>query len=147
MNWRKVRPNVALRLAGLVDGEGCFSIHAHPKGNYHCALTIRLRADDREMLEHYRSELGGIGSIRIQKRTNGWAPTVTWIISDKRGVGLIRDLFTEYPLWSKKQRDFLIWAEAVDFWQYSVGYRTDWSRVAELKQQLHSIREYVEIAA
>jgi hypothetical protein len=141
-----VDPRLAFRLAGLVDGEGCFTITKTPKNGYRCAFVIKLRADDREMLERYRYGVDGIGHLRRQERKNAWAPTVAWQVEDKYGVGLIRDLFELYPLWSKKRRDFEIWAPAVDFWIHCVGYATDWTPVVEAKAELHEVRKFMETA-
>lgn len=144
---RGIKREVGLRLAGLADGEGCFSIGKHKKGTYRCYFIIKLREDDRELLERLRDGCGGIGRMHRQERTNGWAPTVRWEVGSKADVAVLRDLFRRYPPWGKKRRDFKIWAQAVDFWLYSVGGDanggTDWSPVAALKEQLHEVKRFV----
>lgn len=142
MTAEEIKPTLALRLVGLTEGEGCFYIAHQGNGNYNCGFTIKMRADDRRLLEHSQAGCGGIGSITEQPRTNGWAPTVSWQVRKKADVGVIRDLFELYPLWSKKSRDFAIWAEAADFWLHCVGYGTDWTPVADAKRRLHEIKVY-----
>jgi hypothetical protein len=139
----EIRREIGLRLASLTDGEGCFYISApRSKGNYYCAFIIRLRADDRPMLERFQAACGGIGTIQHQPRRNGWAPTVSWEIRKKAEVGVIRDLFEIYPLWSKKAGDFEIWKQAVDFCIHGVSYGTDWTPVIEAREALSAHRLY-----
>lgn len=145
---RAVEPIFGHRLAALTDGEGCFYISTpRAKGNYMCGFTIKLREDDRPMLELYRDACGGIGRLVRQERKNAWAPTCAWVVTKKSEVGFLRDLFEIYPLWSKKQRDYEVWARAVDFWMYAVGYGTDWTPLAAAKAELALVREYREVAA
>lgn len=145
---RDVEPILAIRLAALTDGEGCFYISAaRLKGNYHCGFVIKLREDDRPMLERFRDGCGGIGTLTEQPRSNLWAPTVRWEVRKKHEVGLIRDLFEIYPLWSKKRGDFEIWKHAVDFCIHCVGYGTDWTPVAEAKSELAEHRRYKNAGA
>lgn len=145
---RLVDPVIGHRLAGLVDGEGCFHISApRAKGNYFCGFVVKMREDDRELLERFRDGCHGIGTITVQARRNGWAPTAAWTVRKKKEVGFIRDLFEVYPLWSKKRRDFEIWARAVDFWLHGVGYGTDWTPMREARDELAAARVYREAAA
>ena len=142
---RDIDPIIGLRLASLADGEGCFYISTpRAKGNYMCGFTIKLREDDRPMLERFRDGCGGIGRLVRQERQNAWAPTCAWIVTRKAEVGLLRDLFELYPLWSKKRQDFEIWKHAVDFCIHCVGYRTDWSTVAQAKADLAAARTFQE---
>jgi hypothetical protein len=138
---REVDPRLALRLAGLVDGEGCFFIGKQPRAGYYCSFVVKMREDDRPMLERYRDALGGIGRLSRQARTNTWAPTIRWDVSKKREVGIIRDLFELYPLWSKKRRDFAIWRDAYDFWACVDG-RADWTPMAEASDALVAVRKF-----
>lgn len=52
--------------AGFTDGEGCFTIskrnYENPPTNYLCRFTIRLRDDDKDILEEIHNQLE-IGSI------------------------------------------------------------------------------------
>jgi hypothetical protein len=101
--------------AGFTDGEGCFDIK--PVGEYFiCRFTIGLRADDKPLLEEIQSELGGIGDLRVQRMRNGAGTQARWEVARKTEVGVLADVFTEYPLRSKKHRDFIIWKQAVGIW-------------------------------
>lgn len=144
---REIDPVIGLRLAAFADGEGCFYISsARAKGNYFCGFVIKLREDDQRVLERYRDGCGGIGRLVRQERTNAWAPTIRWEVTKKQEVGVIRDLFELYPLWSKKQRDFEIWKHAVDYCIHCVGYGTDWTPVAEAKARLAEVRRFTSVA-
>jgi hypothetical protein len=46
-----VHDEVGLRLAGLTDGEGCFFICPVNGRNWRCGFTIKMRLDDRPLLE------------------------------------------------------------------------------------------------
>jgi hypothetical protein len=139
---------LGLRLVAFADGEGCFYIsNARAKGNYFCGFVIKLREDDQPVLERYRDGCGGIGRLVREERNNAWAPTVRWEVTKKHEVGVIRDLFELYPLWSKKRQDFEIWKHAVDFCIHCVGYRTNWSPVAQAKADLAAARAYLPPAA
>jgi hypothetical protein len=141
---REIDPILGIRLAAFSDGEGCFYIsNARRKGNYFCGFVIKLREDDQPLLERFREGCGGIGRLGRQTRINGWAPTIRWDVTKKHEVGVIRDLFELYPLWSKKRRDFEVWKHAVDFCIHCVSYGTDWTPVAEAKAELAAGRVYV----
>jgi hypothetical protein len=143
-----VDPVVGFRLAGLVDGEGCFHISApRLKGNHYCSFVVKMRADDEPLLELFRDACGGIGGLYRHERKNAWAPTVSWIVRKKAEVAFIRDLFELYPLWSKKQRDFEVWARAVDFWLGVGGGSTDWTTFAAARDELRAVRQFEEVAA
>lgn len=143
-----IGPAAANRLAALADGEGCFYISApRLRGNYYCSFIIKLRADDEPLLARIQEVCGGIGRLVRQERRNGWAPTVAWTVERKAEVGFLRDLFELYPLWSKKQRDFAVWARAVDFWLSVGGGKTDWTPFREAREELRGLREYREAAA
>lgn len=96
-------------IAGFVDGEGCFFI-----GKETCSFIIKLRADDRDLLEWIQSQFGGIGKIRdasgaIGNRNPQVALTVT------RHVELVwlTEFFDVFRLVGKKRRDYAIWRDAV----------------------------------
>jgi len=107
-------PGFCSWLAGLVDGEGSFSLK-HAARQWWTEGTIKLRDDDRPMLEMIRKELGR-GRCYQQREKNPQLPNVRpqYILrfhtaADTR---FIVALFERYPLRSKKKREFEIWAEA-----------------------------------
>src|SRR4051812_7719960 len=84
------------------DGEGCFSIAKTPWG-FRCELIIKLRGDDRPMLERIASELG-IGTICSGKHTsegNG-KPWVRWTVGKKSELIRVTEILDAFSLQSKK---------------------------------------------
>lgn len=132
-------------LAGLVDGEGCFYITTpRVKGNTGCGFIVKLRADDRPLLTACR-DLVGVGRLTLSPRRNDWAPTFEWRVTKKAELLVIVELFRRFPLRSRKARDFEIWSEAVDYWNYCItGRHSDWSFLEQAKAQLAAVRTYVE---
>lgn len=94
--------------AGLVDGEGCFYI-----GNNGCVFLINMRADEGPMLEEIRDELG-LGRIHYRVGTDGSLrnPSCRYEVSKKKECVALTHLFDEFPLRSKKARDYQVWREA-----------------------------------
>lgn len=109
--------------AGFVDGEGCFEIHKQTrKGNYSCRLTIKLRADDREVLEHIVA-VTGIGRVahhRANPDGRKSADQVYWQALTKPECLTLIEIFDRFPLRSKKARDFDIWRKAVMVWSEAI---------------------------
>lgn len=139
-------------LAGLIDGEGSFTISPNRPG-FVCRLSISLRADDSQIL-YLIAERTGIGkmnakscSVRDGARRR---PQTLWRVQTKADCGTVVSILDVFPLRAKKARDYAIWREAVMvmaqmqpvhavYWQRRA---LDWARVSELKQQLAEAREY-----
>lgn len=102
--------------AGLVDGEGCFSITA-----LKAQFIIGLRDDDRPMLERVRADLGGPGKIYcIDRGANDVRrPMARWNISRRNELLWLTRFFDFFELQSKKRRDYDVWREAVIDWYCS----------------------------
>lgn len=121
-------------LAGLVDGEGCFALWTRRRRvgrSDDCRVVsfvfkIALRSDDKPVLEHVQTLLGGIGVIQVNRRTahqsgryvyNGRAsrgnPIAQFTVNDKSHLLEVVQVFRQFPLRSKKRRDFDVWAEAL----------------------------------
>jgi len=109
-------------LAGMIDGDGCFTIHCKDGKYFSCRLSLGLRRDDLEILQRIQKTLG-TGHITIKdEKTNGKYPQAVWSvtrISDL--INIIIPLFRRYPLRTKKQQDFGIWSQAVNLLS-SKGY-------------------------
>jgi len=106
-------------LAGLTDGEGCFAITKPTEGagNYQlrCSFIILLRDDDASILQACQ-RITGLGKIYHRLGPKGkpsHKPQTRWVVGDRVGCLGIVDLFTRYPLRSKKARVFEIWKQAV----------------------------------
>lgn len=142
-----IDPAFGYWLAGFADGEGCFRIHRHPRGYYACFFEIKLRSDDRPILEDIRNQLG-VGSIYDQGcRTNSYgvssSSTVMFRTFNKSECTVIRDVFSLYPLRAKKAEDCSIWSKAVDFW---IAHKRgdSWSDMAVLADRLEFSRKFKE---
>jgi LAGLIDADG endonuclease len=129
-----VNAEVGFRLAGLTDGEGCFSIATN-----HCAFVVKMRADDRPLLERIRSEVGSPGRFANAKGLGETQkPQVSWIISRKAELLWLTEVFDAFPLWSKKARDYEIWREAVIAWYSGL---TDFTAYREAIREAREYRE------
>jgi len=133
-------------LAGFFDGEGCFLIDRRrgrrPRIDLHCCATIRLRSDDLPLLRNIRRKTG-IGSVRGPYAYTGTIrnahPQAGWTVHNKADCDALREIFRRHPLRSKKQRDFLVWSQALDAWS-----RRDWPAMERLKLELEDGRRWVE---
>ncbi|UXE03958.1 DNA methylase [Mycobacterium phage Phalconet] len=136
-------------LAGLIDGEGCFTIKAHTRGTHAPSFAIKLRADDVAVLEHARRTLGA-GTVTIERRAEG-NDMARWVVGDKAGCQRLVDLLDKYPLRAKKRIDYWTWREAVCEWT-GRGRGNRWhgaadnERMAALRERLMSGRAYTDIA-
>jgi hypothetical protein len=107
-------------IAGFVDGEGCFALKfvrsvRHERKNsptyfyWGLEFAIVLRADDKEILEKIKETLG-CGSVSGANKAGAARFSVSkWDdLSNK-----ILPFFEKYPLRAKKQKDYLLWMEAL----------------------------------
>lgn len=130
-------------LSGLTDGEGCFTIERSKqkrKWTYRCAFYIKLRDDDIRLLQWLQRSTG-LGTIRRQNRTDGSKPSATWAVYRKAEVMQLARIFDEFPLRSKKRRDWMTWCRAVEFWA-DVSYGVDWAPMEEHYHAIKYVREY-----
>lgn len=124
--------------AGLVDGEGCFSVSRAGVVEF----VIQLRDDDTEFLATLRDELGGIGRFsRATMRGPNARPLVRWSIGRRKEVRWLVDLLDAYPLRLKKARDYAIWREAAIDWYCGASAR----ELGEFADRLREAREYREL--
>lgn len=106
-------------IAGLVDGEGCFSLtyrkdvkkfKSSEKVYYEwkVCFAILLRIDDAGLLENVRNTLG-IGALYLGKHE---AQLRVNDLNDLYNV--IVPFFKKNKLFGKKKQDFKLWAKAVE---------------------------------
>lgn len=136
-------------LAGFTDGEGCFLVRRHERGTHTCAFQIKLRRDDRAVLERIRRFVG-YGTVRDEDGEGSSSPKAVYVVQDKEGCEALVGLFRRYPLTAKKANDFEVWAEAVWEWlERPRGNRwygqADQSRAALLKARLEDVRRYTDV--
>ena len=118
-------PNgLAWWLTGFTDGEGCFSLwKAWNRGQaekaWRSVFVIGLRADDEPVLQEIRAYWGDIGRIHLwpsyAPASSNAKPTVDYRISSVEDLcRVVIPHFEQYPLRSKKQRDFAIWKQGTE---------------------------------
>jgi len=136
-------------LAGLVDGEGCFTLGV--KNGVGPRFSLGLRKDDRPVLEMIQRTLGfGVLSNRERgpadraKMPNANPQTVFECRNTGQCAALVK-VFRRFPLQAKKSRDFAIWAEAVDL-MLEGGASAGMNRDAfiALANRLVAVRKYVD---
>ncbi|WP_313237837.1 DNA methyltransferase [Delftia acidovorans] len=137
-------------LAGFTDGEGCFRVQRHERGTHTCAFQIKLRRDDKTVLERIRRFVG-YGTVRNIEGEGNSNPQAVYVVQDKEGCEILVGLFRRYPLTAKKANDFEVWSEAVWEWlDRPRGNRwhgqSDQSRAAILKARLEDVRRYTDVA-
>jgi hypothetical protein len=137
-------------LSGLIDGEAHFSIERIKGRNYSMHFALKLRDDDREVLEICR-RMTGLGRLydcpASDTKYHKANPQCAWRVYTKADVRALVELLDRYPLRSKKYRDYEIWREAVLLHEtFKPGTRwtgtADYSKFAELKQKLQEGRRY-----
>lgn len=142
--------------SGLVDGEGTFNILLHKSGPVPC-FKLALRVDDGFLIELIKMQLG-FGKIYYYHHTSKGRnnnPQVIFQTSKKLELQRLVELFRKYPLRSKKQEDFRIWAEAVRAYQTGNVHGNRWTgprntirnkTLLSLKQNLEFHRRFKEAA-
>jgi len=115
--------------SGLVDGEGYFHLVRRSNGRFETEFVINLRRDDIGVLAEIHATLG-IG--RLYSRINDSKQRNQGIQASDRTrwrcyriaelITVLVPLFEEYPLHSKKNRDYGIWKKAA-FLKYQGAHR------------------------
>jgi len=139
--------------AGFVDGEGCFRIHREKSGAYYaCHFSIKLRRDDRPILERI-ARLTGVGRVFDEDHHSpdrpGAHPQAVYLVQDRDGCIVIRDFFQRFPLRAKKLREFREWSDALDDWiRQERGNRwhgaSDKSAMERRWLRMKRLREYAD---
>ena len=139
-----IPPNFWAWLAGLSDGEACFSItHTGGSGTaYAVNYLVVLRADDWPVLQ-MAQEVSGLGDLRKRKATGTSHPQVAWQVRSLADCKILAAGFDSAGgLFAKKNRDFVIWKEAMGLIEaYGGGrYSPVGTRLGELKKLLHATK-------
>lgn len=100
--------------AGFVDGEGSFIIGAPSMNTPRCAFRVKLRVDDRDILDEIAAMLG---HGRVVEVSNGrWNRQAVFQVQSKAGCAALVEIFDTHPLRAKKCRDYANWRLAVLAW-------------------------------
>ena len=104
-------------LAGISSGEATFysRIKDLPSGNstVYNEFKITLRVDDKPLLDSIQRRLG-VGQVHRVKAYGGAKAQASYRVIDKHEQEYVLvPIFEEYPLASKKEKDFEIWKEIV----------------------------------
>ncbi len=108
-------------LAGLIDGEGCFTVayNGPPRkagGRYfQPRLALGVRADDDLGIREIQARTG-IGHVRTSKAMER-SPVVTWSVESKADCLALVHILDRTRLRLKKGRDYELWRAAVFEWQ------------------------------
>lgn len=130
-------------LAGFIAGEGSFVVTKMSREfGYVCRLVVQVRDDDSAILEEIQARTG-LGYLCPHKPRGNINPGLTWNVSKKADVVALVDILDRFPLRAKKERDYLIWKQAVQEWGKAIsGKKFDWSHMAVLKEKLQEGRKY-----
>lgn len=141
-------------ISGFTDGEGCFSLFLNTEKRKRKAgfisvyrywittFSFTLRIDDMEILNNIRDYFG-CGVAYLLKGKNAHAFYL--VRSRKELVSAIIPHFDKYPLQAKKNRDFILWKEAVliltnsDKNRVKIGDKQSFSKIEE--ERLIEIRK------
>ena len=147
MSRHKLDPAFGNWFAGFTDGEGCFQIvQRQPDvSRWTCTFAIGLRADDRLLLETIHDRLG-MGCLVDSPRRDATNPSCKLEVYKKADCQCLMDIFSDFPLQSKKQRDYELWGVAVTMWGQQYWSRHTSVREMEnygiiMKQLQHELRE------
>lgn len=144
-------------LAGFIDGEGSFNI-SHHAGNYQPRFSLKLRDDDSDILKDIRDFIG-TGTLRANKCSPITSKYYSANAKNQFRLDVVGSdnmklvsILDEYPLRSKKSRDYKFWKEAVEI--YSASLFNRWSdpelkkirnnKILILKTSMEDVRKYHE---
>lgn len=134
-----VEPEAGAWIAGLIDGEGSFSIRKMQRGDYPCHFQLSLRVDDADVLAEIARETGlGWSTSHARSRM------ASWRVSSRRDALALTLMLERFPLRTQKRHDLALWSEAVRVWVALPGrgrsgggsFAKDWSALAELRANL-----------
>jgi len=104
-------------VTGLIDAEGCFSttiyknIKLKTGWRVQSFFEIGLNQKDSFLLYQLQEYFGGIGSIRLDKKSNALKYSVSNI---KNLINIIIPLFQKYSLLTQKRADFILFKQIVE---------------------------------
>jgi|GEM_PF-3267648 len=137
-----VEPLWCAWFAGLVDGEGCFTIRAIRGQPERVELKVALRADEKEVLNEIKMRLkcGHICAMSNRSaRLHGklGADGLQYRVSAINEVcNIIIPLIDKYPLRTRKQKRYLKWREAALMFQQGQHLKDGKTSILKLKMEI-----------
>lgn len=145
-------------LAGFIDGEGSFNIARHA-GNYQPRFSIKLRDDDSQIIRDIHEFLD-VGTVRECKTCPVTSKYYTPNVRGQFRLDIIGQdnlklvsILDQFPLRTKKLRDYEIWKKAVEI--YSASLFNRWSdkalkkarndQLVDLKIKMEGVRKYEKV--
>jgi hypothetical protein len=125
-------------LGGFFSGEGHFGLSGlTPR------VVIRLRADDRSILELFADRFG-LGAVREHRACENPNPSVTWTILATDELARAVRLFEAAELRGRKRREFEVWRDAAHERAFARigGRRWGRERVQIAADRLKALRVY-----
>lgn len=94
---------------GFTDAEGCFIIQPRDNKYFYFKFEIYLHKDDALLLEYIAKKLG-VGKVYIREHF------ATFTVVNKDDLHIIIDLFTNNPLNTSKNLNFLLWKKGCELY-------------------------------
>lgn len=133
---------------GLIDGEGYFHlVRRRTRRSFEVELVINLRMDDKAVLEeiYHVLRIGSLYKINDElQRKQGIKASdrIRWRCCKADEImKVLVPLFEEYPLHSKKFRDYQIWREAAFIKYRKIHLDEGYYRMMELVEELKGVRQ------
>jgi hypothetical protein len=126
-------------IAGYVSGEGSFYISAPktPSGQLQCGFSLKVRKDDRELVEMVRHTLDNVGHIYLSEAGHG-TPVTLMIRRLGELVNTVIPFFDLYPLRGKKRVNYELWKRAVlMMWNDEHLTRDGIAAILEIRAQMN----------
>ena len=121
---------VGFALAGLIAGEGCFTVSSLPPrvdGSPRLRFRFMLRMADRDLpVVTALRDFIGVGSIQHEEaRRSTWLPTVNYTITGRRGIRTSLLPFCDtYLIAGAKRTQYLRWRGR--FTEYEARFPSNW---------------------
>lgn len=128
-------------IAGLLEGEACFTISEQNGGqSYSCGLSVRMRDDEQDLLE-WLVAFTGLGRLyRVAARSTS-RPQLHWSVQSTEHCLELDRLIEPCGFRGRRLAELEVWRAALDAWTTMSG--TARRRVLrELKARLEMARRY-----
>lgn len=133
-------------LAGFIAGEGCFRIHCQKHGEWYApAFHLKLRDDDRAILDECAARVGGVVYAMPAYRTS--RPGAVWRCQSRADCERLAAVLDLHPLRNRKAAEYAIWREALRVYgEMPRGNRwhgpRDWTPLIDAKRRIEDLRAY-----